>query len=130
MRTWWLALLAACGGGDSGSFDANVMNEGMASQFAESCKLTESDEYWDIYSKGDDVSFELKWKKAIITTAGTYTSSGIVSDISLFVLLGTEIKSGSGSVTFTTYAPPNVVGTFDLTIPNSTFSATGAFDCR
>jgi len=121
---WWIAVLAACGGSDGGSFDATVNG---AEAFSASCKLTESDEFLDIYAKGDDISFEMKWKKAIITMAGTYTSTGIVSDISLFVQLGTEIKSATGSVTFTSYAPSHVVGTFDLTA--ATFSATGAFDC-
>jgi hypothetical protein len=126
-----LLLLAACGGGggdDGGSFEATANGEA----FSADCKLTESEAYMDIYaSNGSGTAFELKWNKALINTTGTFMTGGIVSDLSLFVLLDDEISSATGKVTFTTYtAPREIAGTFELVVPTKPFMATGMFDCH
>lgn len=125
----WLLLLAACGGGggDAGSFEATANGEA----FSEDCKLTESDELMDISaSNKNGTGFELEWKKALINTTGTFMTGGIVSDLSLFVLLGDGISSATGKVTFTTYAGRDIAGTFEMTVPAKSFTATGTFDCH
>ena len=133
----WLLVLAACGGGSSGSFDATIDNNGASSTFADSCKLTESTDYLDIFSGDDKLAFEIKWRKAAITTAGTYTSTGIVSDIVLFALhpipdsTEPKLSTATGMVTFTTYnAPSDIAGTFMLSVPNAAFTASGSFVCN
>ena len=126
----WLLLLAACGGssGDGGSFEATANGEA----FSEDCKLTESEEFMDIYATNKtDTGFELKWKKALINTTGTFMTGGIVSDLSLFVLLGDDdISSATGKVTFTSYAGRDIAGTFEMTVPAKSYVATGTFDCH
>ena len=127
----WLLLLAACGGGPSGTLDVTVTDGGASTELSESCELTEGDMYFDMHGGSDDLAFEIKWKKNAITAPGTYTSMGIVSDISIFVLRGTTISSATGTVMFTTYGPPDtVIGTFNLMIPDEAFSAVGVFECR
>ena len=132
MRATMFVILAACGGsgGSGGSFDATVDVDGTPSTFSESCTLTESDMFFDISAtNGSGIAFEIKWKKALITMAGTYPTGGIVADISMFALKGDQILNGMGSVTFTTYtAPDEFVGTFQMTATG--LMANGFFDCR
>lgn len=123
----WLLLLAACGSsGDSGgTVDATV--NGAA--FSEDCKLTESEMYMDIAATGPSIGLELKWNKQLINTTGTFMTGGIVSDLSLFASIDGEISSATGKVVFTTYDDA-IIGTFEMTVPAKSFTATGSFDCQ
>jgi hypothetical protein len=123
----WLLLLAACGGGGDGGGSFDAMANGTT--FSADCKLTESDEFMDILAEGKTTSFEIKWKKALINSTGTFMTGGIVSDLSLFVMLEGEISSATGKVTFTTY-DERIAGTFEMAVVPKTFTATGSFDCR
>src|SRR5687768_5907771 len=130
----FLFLLAACGGGggNPGKFEATVTIDGVPRQYNAGCDLTESTEFFDIFtSNGNDLAFEMKWKKDRITAPGTYTSMGVVDDLAIFALQEIDVMTANGTVTFTTFDPPSVViGTFDLNVPNRMFVATGLFDCR
>ena len=125
----WLLLLAACGGGGGGgggSFEATA----NGNTFSADCKLTESEEFMDILAAGAATSFEIKWRKALINSTGTFMTGGIVSDLSLFVLLEGEISSATGKVVFTTYDDDTIAGTFEMAVVAKTFTATGSFDCH
>ena len=131
MRATMLVMLAACGGGgDTGSFDATVTMNGRASEFAESCKLTETETSFDIAANGDGIGFEIKWRKQVITTVpGTYHTDPVLDDLDLFVVKGEDTEFANGSVTFTTYtAPDEFVGYFNLT--SAFFIAGGSFNCH
>src|SRR5689334_117974 len=123
----WLLLLAACGSSSDsgGTVDATV--NGAA--FSEDCKLTESEMYMDIAATSATVGLELKWNKQLINTTGTFMTGGIVSDLSLFASVEGEISSATGKVIFTTY-DDTIAGTFEMTVPAKSFTATGSFDCR
>lgn len=123
-----LLLLAACGGSDGGGGSFEATSNGNT--FTADCKLTESEEFMDILATGASSSFEIKWKKALINTTGTFMTGGIVSDLSLFVLLDGEISSATGKVVFTTYDDDTIAGTFEMAVVPKTFTATGSFDCH
>ena len=127
----WLLVFAACGGGsgdgDGGKVDATV----NGSAFSGDCKFTETEMFMDVAATSGSIGLELKWNKSLIHMTGTFMTGGIVSDLSLFASIDGEISSATGKVVFTTYeAPDAVVGTFEMTVPAKSFTATGSFDCH
>ena len=140
-----LALaLAACGGDDDGpdgggTVTASGTLNGAPFEFAETCFTPRDDADLDIYaSQGDDgYSLEILWDKTAIDGPGTQTLDPFAG-IFFYAKLGPELEpeiadfySADGTVTFETYAPEDGVffGTFDVTVDDPPFAATGAFDC-
>ena len=133
MRAMVLMLLAACGGDDGGSptgVSGTVTVDGAQQAFSADCSVVESETYFDLSATNGSAGIEIKWKKALITMAGTYPTGGIVDDIVMSALKGDDtVLPAMGTTTFTTYAAPAVfAGTFDMTATG--FTATGVFDCH
>jgi hypothetical protein len=137
-----LALAAACGGGDDdggggagGTVTASGTLDGEPFEFAETCVASERESAYSVYaSAGDDEpALEVLWRKTSIDAPGTYTID-LLAGISFYATLGPAIEdteSAEGTVTFETYAPEDGVlsGTFDVTVDDPPFEASGAFDC-
>ena len=138
-----LALaLAACGGDDGGggaggggTVTATAVQGGETIEFAQDCEMPEREDAWNVYASGGDphLGFDLIWGKDAVSGPGT-VEIDLFAEITFYVELDDTIEgieSADGAVTFETYAPEDgaVSGTFDVTVEDRAFEATGAFDC-
>ncbi|HLL24690.1 MAG TPA: hypothetical protein VK427_21305 [Kofleriaceae bacterium] len=140
MRAWCFLIVAACSSSDENpsSFTATISDNGLAKAFDDVCELTAAGDNVEIFAtNGRGYAFEIKWSASAINTPGTYTTGGIVADLSLFALYTPRgattpvVASATGAVTFSALAVPDSArGTFELTVPNASLTASGAFDCR
>jgi hypothetical protein len=150
MSRWWFLgalALAACGGGDDdgggggsgGEVTADAVLDGEEIAFAQPCQMPQREDDWNVYASGGDphLGFDLIWGKEVVDGPGTYEVDTFAG-ITFYVEVSdpaepgpTDIPSADGSVTFETYAPEDgvVSGSFDVTVDDPPFSATGVFDC-
>jgi len=129
-----LPLIAACGGGDSdpppgtsGTVKGMVNDGSGAIPFDDDCMFFDSGNYVHMASSDDQTGVEAIWDPMIVKQPGTYTTSGIVPDITIAALIAGEIHAAEGMVVFTTLETAHIVGTLELTSPKITGTAT--FDC-
>ena len=133
-------VLAACsgdddGGGGGGTVTAAAVLGGEEIDFAQPCEMPERDADWNVYASGGEphLGFDLIWDKEAVDGPGTHTIS-LTAGITLYVELDDTIEGiemSAGSVTFETHRPEDgvVSGTFDVTVEDAGFAATGSFDC-
>ena len=137
-----LALAAACGGDDDGgggggggTVTATGTLEGDAWEFSEACFTEEREDAYSVYASqgNDEHALEILWDKTAIEGPGTQTLDPFAG-IFFYATLGPAIEdteSADGTVTFDTFMPEDGVlsGSFDITVDDPVFEATGTFDC-
>ncbi|MEJ7602224.1 MAG: hypothetical protein WKG01_30280 [Kofleriaceae bacterium] len=128
-----IALVAACGGSGAdplaggtvtGSFDDGT---GPVT-FDDDCEFSDSGGLLRVTSSGAQTGVEVTWDPSIVDQPATYTTSGIVPDLTISVRVAGTLRGAEGTVTFGVLDnAAHVAGSLELTAGRIT--GTAQFDC-
>ena len=104
-----------------------MINDGTgAVPFDDDCEFFSTDNYLHVATTDDQTGVEVIWDPAIVDEPGTYTTSGIVPDITVAALVEGDILAAEGTVTFTVLESSHAVGTLQL---SGRITGNASFDC-
>ena len=127
-----IVLVAACGGdgnppAGAGSVNGSIDDGAGPVAFESDCEFFDSGDSLHVASTGAQTGVEVIWDPTIVDQPGTYTTSGIVPDITIAALVAGTIRAAEGTVTFTVLDDARAVGSLELTVGRIT--GTAQFDC-